>query len=216
MIRFKEILEEQELLLEWSKNDPIPEVTRMNKGLAIIMIGPPASGKSTFINNFIEPRNRGIISFSSDNIRKLLAKGDENITPMHHSINGKDSALTKRRMLTYMQSLGNFVYDFTGNNYQWVAHIMPQLRELGYTVIFIHLLVPLEKALQQNASRLRNTPEDFLRYTYEVTQKMMPVYADLKPDNYYVVINSDNREIFYKFIDGKLWARKNDHYEPMR
>jgi len=44
---------------EWSKNDPIPELSKTEK-LGIILLGAPGIGKSTFVNNFIIPRVRNI------------------------------------------------------------------------------------------------------------------------------------------------------------
>lgn len=40
-------------LLENSKNDAIPEISRETSKFAIILFGPPAAGKSTFIRNYI-------------------------------------------------------------------------------------------------------------------------------------------------------------------
>lgn len=40
-------------LLENSKNDPIPELAREKTRFAIILFGPPAAGKSTFVEQYI-------------------------------------------------------------------------------------------------------------------------------------------------------------------
>jgi len=187
----------------------------MSDHLAIILIGPPASGKTTFANNFIRARNHGIVSFSSDDVRKLLAKGNENIHPDHPLISGKDSALLKRRMRNVMKTGTNFIYDFTGNSEMWMAEAIPRLRSFGYTIVFIHLLVPLEQALKQNQIRARQTPEDFIRYSYKITQPMMKIYGALHPDAYYVIVNTNGKYVFYKITKNGLEKRKVDHYELM-
>ena len=48
---------------EWSKNDPIPEITNNNGRLAIVLMGTPGVGKSFFTQNYIQHKNRNIKIF---------------------------------------------------------------------------------------------------------------------------------------------------------
>lgn len=59
---------------EVSKNDPIPEINRIKNGIGIILLGTPGSGKSTFINNFILPKNSSFKKFSTDDVSLLYTK----------------------------------------------------------------------------------------------------------------------------------------------
>lgn len=60
---------------EYSKSDPIPELTwKKDNKLGIFVFGTPASGKSTFIKNFIIPKLRNYKIFNTDGIQKKLVK----------------------------------------------------------------------------------------------------------------------------------------------
>ena len=47
------------MITEHSKNDPIPEITQGGK-LAIVLLGPPGIGKSTFAKNYITHKNQNM------------------------------------------------------------------------------------------------------------------------------------------------------------
>ena len=60
---------------EHSKSDPIPELTwKKDNKLAIFVFGTPASGKSTFIKDFVVPKLRSFKIFNTDSIQKKLVK----------------------------------------------------------------------------------------------------------------------------------------------
>lgn len=62
-------------LLEHSLSDPIPELTWKKSGkTAIFLFGAPASGKSTFINNFLIPKLRNYKIFDPDRYINLLIR----------------------------------------------------------------------------------------------------------------------------------------------
>lgn len=68
MINFKDFI-----LLEKSKNDPIPEMYE-NKKIAFFLFGNPGSGKSTYIKNFLFPLIKNCKIFNIDETSKLLIK----------------------------------------------------------------------------------------------------------------------------------------------
>jgi len=64
-----------DFILEFSKSDPIPELTWNKQGkTAIFLLGAPGTGKSTFANKFILPKLRDYKIFDPDEIRRKLRK----------------------------------------------------------------------------------------------------------------------------------------------
>lgn len=65
----------ENFLLEYSKNDPISEISQTPENkLAIFVFGAPGTGKSTFINNFILRFLKNFKLFNIEHINKLLLK----------------------------------------------------------------------------------------------------------------------------------------------
>ncbi len=194
---------------EWSKNDPIPELTKVSK-LGIILIGAPGVGKSTFISNFIMPRKMNIKSFSTDDVSFLHTK-DPN------KYYGLASDINILRLKKYIQNSGqSFVYDTTGANDKPVFEVFNLAKKNGYSVIFVHLMAPLETAIKRNIERDRNVDEDYIKFVYDRQYHNLQDYANyLKPDNYYIVTNFEGKYKFHKYEYGKMLKRKVDRYVPM-
>jgi predicted ABC-type ATPase len=191
---------------ELSKNDPIPELNRYSDKLAIILVGTPGAGKSTFIKNQIIPKNRNIKSFSSDDVSLLYTKD-----PNRYQIGS--SELNISRILTYIKTGQNFVYDTTGAQDRNVFNIVKNAKSIGYSVIFIHIFVELHTAIKQNIERDRQVDEDYLKFVYNRQYKNMVDYSNLlKPMNYYLVHNKEGKYVYYKYFNGKIYKRKVDKY----
>jgi predicted kinase len=64
------------LLLELSKNTPIPEIVGMKPEdrTAFFIVGTPGSGKSTYVNDFVVPFMKNCKVFNVDEISNFLAK----------------------------------------------------------------------------------------------------------------------------------------------
>ena len=149
---YKRVLLEQ-ILVEVSKNDPIPEITRVKDHLAIIVVGPPASGKSTFVNNFIMPRGHSIKSFNPDDTYTLIT-GDPTRSKNIPGVD--DVGLTSKYLESYIKSGNNFVYDSTGNTVPRIQGIIKLARENGYKVIICHLFAPKHVGSVRNQQRIRH------------------------------------------------------------
>lgn len=206
---YKRVLLEQ-ILVEVSKNDPIPEITRMKDHLAIIVVGPPASGKSTFVNNFIMPRNPDIKSFNPDDVYSLIT-GDPTRSKNIPGVD--DVGLTSKYLESYIRSGKNFVYDSTGNTVPRIQGIINLARENNYIVIICHLFAPKHIGSARNQQRIRHVDEDYLEIVYKTNQKIISkIYSESKPDNYYIVLSFENKYKFYKYEGGRLAKRKVDKY----
>ena len=200
MLSFNEFI-----LEEFSKNDPIPEISRFKTKLGIVLIGLPGAGKSTFINNFILPRNQQFKAFSTDDVSTLLTKNPK----AYHE---RSAILNIERLSNYIKTGQNFIYDTTGAHEINIFKIVEESREQDYTVIFIQLQTNVEVAKRRNVSRIRVADDDYIDFTNQRLKQNMELYSMyLKPENFYVVDSTDNY-IFFKYQDGKLLKREYDKY----
>jgi predicted ABC-type ATPase len=195
---------------EYSKNDPIPEINRMQEKLGIVLLGLPGSGKSTFANRFIVPHNSNIKTFSTDDVSYLFTKdksdyykgaSELNITSLKH----------------YMKSGQNFIYDTTGSNDINVFEITKDARKYGYKIMFILILIDVETAKAQNKKRGmtggHTADDEYIDHVYSSQLQTTKSYLKyVKPDAFYVVLNKDGNYKYYKFDNGELKKRKVDKY----
>jgi predicted ABC-type ATPase len=200
MLSFSEFIFE-----EFSKNDPIPEISKFKTKLGIILIGLPGAGKSTFINNFILPRNPQFKSFSTDDVSHLLTKDPK-------AYDERSAILNIERLSNYIKTGQNFIYDTTGAHETNIFRIVEESRNLGYTVLFIQLETNVEIAKKRNISRLRVADDEYIDFTNQRLKHNMELYSRyLKPDSFYVV-DSTKDYIFFKYFDGKILKREFDKY----
>ena len=153
MLSFSEFISE-----EFSKNDPIPEITKFKTKLGIVLIGLPGAGKSTFINNFILPRNSQFKSFSTDDVSNLLTRDPK-------AYDERSAILNIERLSNYIKTGQNFIYDTTGAHETNIFRIVEESRDLGYTIIFIQLETNVEVAKKRNISRMRVADEEYIDFT---------------------------------------------------
>lgn len=195
---------------EHSKNDPIPEINRMQDKLGIILLGLPGSGKSTFASRFIVPHNPNIKTFSTDDVSYLYTKDK---SKYHLGA----SELNIKSLKSYMRSGQNFIYDTTGSNDISVFEITKDAKKLGYRIMFILILIDVETAKRQNTARGMTgghlADDEYIDHVYSTQLMTTKSYLKfLKPDAFYVVLNKEGNYKYYKFEDGKLKKRKVDKY----
>jgi predicted kinase len=200
MLSFSEFISE-----EFSKNDPIPEITKFKTKLGIVLIGLPGAGKSTFINNFILPRNSQFKSFSTDDVSNLLTRDPK-------AYDERSAILNIERLSNYIKTGQNFIYDTTGAHETNIFRIVEESRDLGYTIIFIQLETNVEVAKKRNISRMRVADEEYIDFTNQRLKQNMELYSKyLKPDGFYIV-DSTSDYVFFKYIDGKILKREFNKY----
>jgi predicted kinase len=223
----------QFLLEEVSKNEPIPEIIGVDRGLAVFLIGAPGIGKSYFVKNHIHSKNRNIKDFSTDDVSLLYTK-DPNV--YYKGREKEEGGRTKNasqlnllKMDKFMETGQNFIYDTTGSGkeytdrgYEHIKEIYDSARENGYKIVFIHLLSTLQTSIEQDKLRDRHVDPHYIQWAYAKQQGgevdgvkvegNIQRYKSLNPDAYYLVTSIDQKYKFYKFIDGKLAVRKNDRY----
>lgn len=195
---------------EYSKNDPIPEINRMQEKLGIVLLGLPGSGKSTFAKRFIVPHNPNTKTFSTDDVSYLFTKDKSKFHTGSTELNIKS-------LKSYMKSGNNFIYDTTGSNDINVFEVTRDAHKLGYKIIFILILIDIDTAKSQNKKRGMTgghlVDDDYIDYVYSTQLTTTKNYLKyIKPDNFYVVLNKDGKYKYYKFDNGELKKRKVDKY----
>jgi predicted kinase len=223
----------QFLLEEVSKNEPIPEIIGVDRGLAVFLIGAPGIGKSYFVKNHIHSKNRNIKDFSTDDVSLLYTK-DPNV--YYKGREKEEGGRTKNasqlnllKMDKFMETGQNFIYDttgagkeFTDRGFEHIKEIFDKAKFNDYKIVFIHLLSTLQTSIEQDKLRDRHVDPHYIQWAYtkqqggeidgQKVEGNIQRYKSLNPDVYYLVTSIDKKYKFYKFIDGKLAVRKNDKY----
>ena len=194
ILRFNQYISE-----EVSKNDPIPEIQRIDK-LGIILLGTPGIGKSTFIKNFISPKRGDIKVFSTDDVSLTMTKSPDVYYP-------KASELNLDRLLTFIESGKPFIYDTTGTNLQNIERIWRESKSNDFTTIFIHLIGRKEQAQIGNISRIRKVPKDYLDSSFNKQLDNMKVYLGWNPDAYYLVSRDEFGYGWWKIENNQVLKR---------
>lgn len=198
---------------EVSKNDPIPEINRVKERIGIILLGSPGSGKSTFINNFILPKNSTFKKFSTDDVSLLYTKDPSR----YHT---GSSELNISMLVKFIETGQNFIYDTTGAQDKNVFDICKKAKDNNYTILFIQVLVDLETSKKQNAERGKKgghkVDDDYIDFVYSRQYQNMIDYSKLlEPHGFYVVFNKSGKYKYFKLVNGKLYKRKVDSYVPV-
>jgi len=219
---------------EWSKNEPIPEIINKDKNLAIFLIGAPGIGKSYFIKNHIDIKNRNIKDFSTDDVSVLYTK-DPNIYHKgkeelpNGEMSSSASELNIKKLKSFMKTNQNFIYDTTGagkkdtdTGFEHVKEIFDIAKSNNYYTIFIHIVSTLQTSIDQDKLRDRHVDGDYIKWAYSKqlggivdgnkVEGNINRFKSLNSDQYYIVTSIDKKYKFYKFINGSLVKRKNDKY----
>jgi len=122
---------------------------------AILMVGIPASGKSTFVTRL---ESRGYERLSLDVVRGEMY-GDENI----QGDGRKVKARFMEKLVDALVAGRNVVLDNTHFSFSARRAAVEALREHGYNIRMFILNVPLEECILRNARRDRVVDEQVLR-----------------------------------------------------
>jgi len=138
-----------------------PQQKRPPKGVVVLTIGLPGSGKTTWY------KRRGVTPLSSDMLRSILF---DSITEQRYQglVFSTLRSLLRARLIAKMP--WNYV-DATNlsphERRQWIK----MARGFGYEVHAVFFDVPLETCLDRNRRRERQVPEDVMK---QMAQKLKP------------------------------------------
>lgn len=170
----------------------------MNK--LFMMIGLPASGKSTLAEQISKSEDAEIVS--SDNIRKELY-GDENI----QGDNNKVFRIVQERIINGLKNNKNMIYDATNISYKTRMAFLQRIRKLEVEKIAIMVATPYEQCLIRNSQRERQVPEEVIKRMY--FNFYVPQYFEGWDD---IQIKYTNNYIFF-FGDLEDIKQDNPHHK---
>ena len=142
-----------ESLIEESKNDPMPEITNSKSGTFLAVIGPSASGKTTFISKYVQSINDWRI-IDPDKINYILSS-DNHSGRNYSSFNPKSSgAFTKLigSLLTNPKK-PNVIFDNTGSNFKRNIGYIEQAKDLDWNTAMVIVLNQSSKIALNNLQR---------------------------------------------------------------
>lgn len=188
--------ENKNIILERSKNDPIPEITKHKNGLCVIMLGPPGAGKSTFIKDFIKVKNT-FITVDPDEIAKRYKK----LTGLKYTSDIEKYAIIKVFSILNRKEKENVIFDIVGGDDTKIQKIISEAIENNYKIIFIHLSAEFEVLEDRILKRDRKIDyEYFLDAVRKLINFNKEYYDKYKPDEYYYIdTGKSNNYKFFKY-----------------
>ncbi len=210
---FKEDLLLCNSLLEWSKNEPIPELH--DDRVFVILLGAPGAGKSYFTKEFLmKYRKFKIVDPDEINKQRNLHgvnpdKSKINPKEAHKHISGNTSLVSNyiKKIISTDGKDSALIYDTTGSNVDNITEVSKIAKDNGYTtvLILIHRDLDSSKASAISRSHLtgRQVDTDYLESVYNKLSKVWKEYSKLENSYYLVDIESGK----YNF-----WKMTNDKY----
>lgn len=140
-----------------------------DKARLLMLVGLPASGKSSLAREMLEGRE-DIIYLSSDKIREELY-GDESIQKDHSQV----FVLMAQRTKEALKSGKHVIYDATNVSRKKRKGLLQQLpRNIEKTVVY--MATDYNDVLAQNELRERNVPKHSIDRMYKTMQ--IPIYSE--------------------------------------
>lgn len=130
----------------------------MTKPDLVMLVGLPASGKSTLANDY---KSRGYIVHSSDAIREELTGNINN-----QDLNNEVFTLLHNRIKDYLKNGYDCVYDATNISYKRRKAFLEQIKKIDCKKICVVVATPYEVCLEQNQERERKVPHGVIEAMY--------------------------------------------------
>lgn len=127
----------------------------------IMTVGLPASGKSTWCEEYMSHINTDYIS--SDEYREIYF---DNVNDQNHN-----TIVFQKMFEDTIEALNNgknVLYDATNLNYKRRMHLVSEINRICHNVFYMCKLfaTPYEQCLKNNAIRERKVPEDVIKQMY--------------------------------------------------
>lgn len=131
----------------------------INKPKCIVLVGLPASGKSTYAQTLAKEHNA--IIFSSDSLREEMYN---DINCQEH--NQELFVELHKRIKDCLRSGKSAIMDSTNINYKRRMAFLAELKNIPCEKICVFMFTPYEECLRRNAARDRKVPEYVVKRMY--------------------------------------------------
>jgi hypothetical protein len=125
---------------------------KANANSLYLMVGAPASGKSTF--SILDAEKKRAIRLSSDELRATIGKNEEDQT-----VTGKVFDFIKAAVKYFLRGGFSVIVDATNINKKNRADYLRIATELNVSAVAVCFEVPVEELKKRNSERARQVPE---------------------------------------------------------
>lgn len=134
-----------------------PELNNLDgkQNALLILVGPPASGKSTWGKEFASAN--GVVYVSTDSIRAEIGKGESD-----QSVSGAAFAVARNRVTRALSTGKNVMIDATSVDTKARKDWIGLGRQFNAYIIAVAFEVPKEELFRRNAQRERHVPEEII------------------------------------------------------
>ena len=167
---------------------------------AVILMGLPLSGKTTWINEQKELQE--YITVSADIIKENHPNYNPDKAYLLHEYSVKKA---EDLMNLYSDSKHNIIMDSGSINNSYTMRIINMLQVKGYSVKLVHVKTPLLVCLERNLERVRKVPREEIIFKAQREKKQFKKLTELV-DEVEVVEYFTNEHIFID-MDGVLAAQ---------
>ena len=133
------------------------------EGKVWLVLGVPASGKSTFSDPLVE--REGALLIDSDEAKKMLPEFSNGL--LAGAVHEESAAIADAAIKRAVINRDNLVLPLVGKTFATLQEKIDKLKEAGYKVNLIYVDLPVEKAIERTKARFRHTGRlvspDYLR-----------------------------------------------------
>jgi len=151
-----------------------------NKGELIVLIGLPASGKTTWAKRYMQENKENTVWLSSDDIRKELS-GDEatQLLPNCETVgesHAKVFELLHSRVKENLQKGINVIYDATNTSAKRRTSLLKEMAKHHLAATAVYFNTSVGKCIFRDSIRDRSVGEEVIRKMYKGLQ--VPTYSE--------------------------------------
>ena len=123
------------------------------EGKVWLVLGVPASGKSTFSDPLVE--KEGALLIDSDEAKKLLPEFSNGL--LAGAVHEESAAIANAIVKRAVRNRDNLILPLVGKTFSSLQERVNVLKEAGYEVNLIYVDLPIEKAIERTKARFRET-----------------------------------------------------------